>query len=185
MTKRPDDEGAAGNENAWLQWDKANELKDEIKKDLNRLYPSGCDEHHFTQPVIQKLMCDVLFVWSCLHKATSYRQVGADTTYSFEQIFSAPLFRPALSHCVLRVAIMSHFCLLSPLSLVVLCGCVQGMHEVLAVILYALQQEAGSLGGDHPYSYLTDPAFLEHDVFVIFEKVMMELEVRTIYISYT
>jgi hypothetical protein len=55
------------------------------------------------------------------------------------------------------------------------------MHEVLAVILYALQQEAGSLGGDHPYSYLTDPAFLEHDVFVIFEKVMMELEVRTIY----
>jgi TBC1 domain family protein 5 len=45
----------------------------EIKKDLNRLYPTGCDEF-FIQPEINLIMLNSLFVWSRMHPETSYRQ---------------------------------------------------------------------------------------------------------------
>lgn len=59
----------------WKQYYADLELIDEIKKDLHRLYPSGCEEQHFMAPQVQELMLGVLFVWASLHKATSYRQV--------------------------------------------------------------------------------------------------------------
>ena len=45
----------------------------EIKKDLNRLYPTGCDEF-FVDPEINAIMLNSLFVWSKMHPDTSYRQ---------------------------------------------------------------------------------------------------------------
>jgi hypothetical protein len=62
-------------------------------------------------------------------------------------------------------------------------GPVQGMHEVLAVIIFALQQEKDAVPADHPLFYVVDPAFLEHDAFLLFEKVMLELQVSRLYRS--
>lgn len=52
------------------------------------------------------------------------------------------------------------------------------MHELLAVLLYALQQEKAS---QPPSSSLAaaiaDPAFLEADAFLLFDRLMLHLEV--------
>lgn len=62
------------NENsAWNVYHENTELMNEIKKDLNRLYPTGCDEF-FIDPTINAIMLNSLFVWSKMHPDTSYRQ---------------------------------------------------------------------------------------------------------------
>lgn len=55
----------------------------------------------------------------------------------------------------------------------------QGMHELLAVLLYALQQEKEEEEGPSSSlrAALADPAWLEADAFVLFDKLMLHLEV--------
>lgn len=62
-----------GETNPWEEFHKDKELLEEIHKDLERLFPSGCEEF-FIQPAIMKILQTVLFTWSKLHADTSYRQ---------------------------------------------------------------------------------------------------------------
>lgn len=62
----------------------------------------------------------------------------------------------------------------------------QGMHEVLAVLLYALQQEKeqqpdlpSSSSPSALQAAIADPAWLEADAFCLFDKLMLHLEVST------
>lgn len=60
------------------------------------------------------------------------------------------------------------------------------MHEVLAVLLFALQQEKdpafASAAPTPPPTLraaLADPAYLEADAFLLFDKLLLHLEVNT------
>eukprot|EP00742_Colponemidia_sp_Colp-10_P010695 GILJ01011769.1.p1 GENE.GILJ01011769.1~~GILJ01011769.1.p1 ORF type:complete len:1254 (-),score=118.15 GILJ01011769.1:125-3886(-) len=57
----------------WNQFFNDEELRLQIKQDLERLYPRGCDEY-FQTPKIRQLMFSILVIWSKLHAQTSYRQ---------------------------------------------------------------------------------------------------------------
>jgi hypothetical protein len=48
------------------------ELKKEIQQDLERLYPSGCEDY-FINSDRQQILLSVLFVWSREHSKMSYR----------------------------------------------------------------------------------------------------------------
>jgi hypothetical protein len=64
---------APASEDPWVAFHKDKELLEEIAKDLERLYPSGCGEL-FQLPQVSETLRQVLFVWSKLHPDTSYRQ---------------------------------------------------------------------------------------------------------------
>mmetsp|Transcript_96365 Transcript_96365/g.274668 ORF Transcript_96365/g.274668 Transcript_96365/m.274668 type:complete len:508 (+) Transcript_96365:520-2043(+) len=55
------------------EWMVVTEIAEQIRMDLERCYPEGCEDH-FMAPERQELMFGVLFVWARLHPATSYRQ---------------------------------------------------------------------------------------------------------------
>ncbi|GBG33619.1 TBC1 domain family member 5 [Hondaea fermentalgiana] len=62
-----------GVSNPWEEFHKDKELLEEIRQDLERLYPTGCDDF-FMEPTVSKVLQGVLFTWSKLHPDTSYRQ---------------------------------------------------------------------------------------------------------------
>jgi hypothetical protein len=82
LSSLSDETPAPGGEGGgWKQYYEDLELVAEIQKDLDRLYPNGCDEEHFTGAQIQNVMMNILFTWSSLHRSLSYRQVcGAQDT---------------------------------------------------------------------------------------------------------
>lgn len=45
-----------------------------IKGDLTRLYMTGIEDEYFQVPRRRDIILNVLFVWSAIHKTTSYRQ---------------------------------------------------------------------------------------------------------------
>jgi hypothetical protein len=119
------DDPLSMNENsAWSKFHEEEELRKEIKKDLERLYPTGCDEF-FIQPEINAVMMNILFVWSRMHEDTSYRQ---------------------------------------------------GMHELLAPIIFLLDREKNTVGATPPPNpELMDainPQWLEQDAFWMFDHMM-------------
>jgi len=59
--------------NPWSIYHNDRELLEEIQKDLDRLYPTGCGDF-FVQPELSKILSNVLFVWCKLNPSLSYRQ---------------------------------------------------------------------------------------------------------------
>lgn len=55
----------------WHTFFKNRELQQQIEKDITRLY---AEIPFFHTPEIRSILLRVLFIWSCLHKSTSYRQ---------------------------------------------------------------------------------------------------------------
>ncbi|CAH0514234.1 unnamed protein product [Peronospora belbahrii] len=105
---------------SWSQYFTDETLLEEIKKDLERLYPTG-NESLFQNEVYMTTLRHVLFVWCRLHPDVAYRQ---------------------------------------------------GMHDVVAVVLYALieNQETDML------EVKQLPASTEADTFLLFEAVMLFLK---------
>ena len=60
-------------ESPWAKFHENQELVAEIDKDMERLYPTGCDEY-FVDKEVAALCQGVLFVWSRMHEDVSYRQ---------------------------------------------------------------------------------------------------------------
>ena len=61
------------NSNVWTKFYEANELRKEILKDLERLYPTGCGDFFETKS-FRDSMGRILFLWSSMNSDTSYRQ---------------------------------------------------------------------------------------------------------------
>jgi TBC1 domain family protein 5 len=104
---------------------------DEIRKDLERLYPTGVDDY-FEDAGIQEQMLNVLFVWSKIHPETSYRQ---------------------------------------------------GMHELLAPIIYQLREDKYTATGDEGahangplIAEIMDAQHVESDAFWLFSRLMEDME---------
>ncbi|KAI9505423.1 rab-GTPase-TBC domain-containing protein [Coemansia spiralis] len=55
----------------WFQYHKDQELRTTIMQDVARTFP---DEEYFRQSQVQKIMCDVLFVYAKMHSSLQYRQ---------------------------------------------------------------------------------------------------------------
>lgn len=89
---------------------------------------------------------------------------------------------------MIRLHALHHNCLLLLHANALDIRTMQGMHEVLAVLLYALQQEKEQQQPDPSSSSsalqaaIADPAWLEADAFWLFDKLMLHLEVRGIYV---
>ena len=62
-----------GKSNVWTKFYEANELRKEILKDLERLYPTGCGDF-FEVKSFRESMGRILFLWSSMNADTSYRQ---------------------------------------------------------------------------------------------------------------
>ena len=62
-----------GKSNVWTKFYEANELRKEILKDLERLYPTGCGDFFETKS-FRDSMGRILFLWSSMNADTSYRQ---------------------------------------------------------------------------------------------------------------
>mmetsp|Transcript_6592 Transcript_6592/g.8611 ORF Transcript_6592/g.8611 Transcript_6592/m.8611 type:complete len:540 (+) Transcript_6592:321-1940(+) len=58
----------------WAQFHRDQILLDEINKDLERLFPIGCDDLFVSNMSYREKICNVLFVWCKDHPKTSYRQ---------------------------------------------------------------------------------------------------------------
>ena len=117
---------------AWAQYHKDQDLLEEICKDLERLYPTGCGDMFVSDKDTFEVLKTVLFLWSKLNPEISYRQ---------------------------------------------------GMHEVAAPFLYVLKQESllrpqnVSLTGEDLVMYtFVDEAYLEHDLYSLFENLMYEIK---------
>eukprot|EP00941_MAST-03F_sp_MAST-3F-sp1_P005585 g5585.t1 len=120
----------------WQKFYEGKELIEEIEKDLGRLYPTGTGEYFEAKP-LQRLMLNILFVWSKIHSDTSYRQ---------------------------------------------------GMHELLAPIVYALegekmssqQQELNDNDNGSSAAAIIEsamnPDYVEADAFWLFAEVMKDLK---------
>ena len=64
-----DDQGSE-----WNAYYKNIELANFIKGDLERLYLNGVDEEYFHTPERRALLLSILFIWSAINPAISYRQ---------------------------------------------------------------------------------------------------------------
>ena len=62
-----------GEDTPWQKYYAEQELLKEIEKDMERLYPEGCD-NFFEDANVRSYMSNVLFLWSRMHPETSYRQ---------------------------------------------------------------------------------------------------------------
>ncbi len=124
-----DGDNEGGEESSWQKFYAEQELIKEIEKDMQRLYPTGCDEF-FEDPTIREYMTNVLFLWSRMHPETSYRQ---------------------------------------------------GMHEILAPIVYQLEWDCinvqdGDGGKDNSVTILANRDGIEGDSFWCFERIMQDME---------
>eukprot|EP00943_MAST-04B_sp_MAST-4B-sp1_P006745 g6745.t1 len=116
-----------GEETSWQKFYAEQELIKEIEKDMDRLYPTGCDEF-FEDPTIREYMTNVLFLWSRMHPETSYRQ---------------------------------------------------GMHEILAPIVYQLEWDCITVEDGNDYGtigILASRKGIESDSFWCFDRIMKDME---------
>jgi hypothetical protein len=89
------DQLSSGADDPWSTFHRDQEMLDEIGKDLERLFPTGCEpSDFFSQTVVSNILKQVLFIWCKLHPRTGYRQ-GMDE-------LAAPLL-----YCLYREAIPS------------------------------------------------------------------------------
>ena len=122
-----DGDNEGGEETSWQKFYAEQELIKEIEKDMERLYPTGCDEF-FEDPTIREYMTNVLFLWSRMHPETSYRQ---------------------------------------------------GMHEILAPIVYQLEWDCvpeDDAAMDDPVTVLASRKGIESDSFWCFDRIMVDME---------
>eukprot|EP00944_MAST-04C_sp_MAST-4C-sp1_P007185 g7185.t1 len=122
-----DGDNEGGEETSWQKFYAEQELIKEIEKDMERLYPTGCDEF-FEDPTIREYMTNVLFLWSRMHPETSYRQ---------------------------------------------------GMHEILAPIVYQLEWDCvpeDDAAMDDPITILASRKGIESDSFWCFDRIMVDME---------
>ena len=122
-----DGDNDGGEESSWQKFYAEQELIKEIEKDMERLYPTGCDEF-FEDPTIREYMTNVLFLWSRMHPETSYRQ---------------------------------------------------GMHEILAPIVYQLEWDCITVedgDGDGAVAILANRDGIESDSFWCFNRMMKDME---------
>ncbi len=95
---------------AHLPYPQETELLDEIKKDLDRLYPDGCGDFFEKQP-IKDAMLNILYLWSSMNPETSYRQgmheVLAPIVYQLESDKYAEAGQPVVESSVDKGAPMN------------------------------------------------------------------------------
>lgn len=124
----------SGGGSTWELYYRNIELMNEIKTDLQRLYPNNCDDY-FMQPRRQEALANVLLVWARQHEHVAYRQ---------------------------------------------------GMHELLAPLLLAVEADCRNLrtvAERHPHvlnqhgviSLILDEAQLEADCYWMFDVIMREI----------